>query len=65
MQSRGAGLPPFVKPIKPFGTSRSDAKILVAAACVAVVLTAAICFATAPASSTDDPTNFAAAVAIG
>jgi hypothetical protein len=65
MNSRGAGLPPFVRPISPLNRARSpDTAILIAAACVAIALTGAICFATAP-TSPDDLTNFAAAATIG
>jgi hypothetical protein len=66
MNSRGASLPPFVKPInhlRPRGSQ--DTTVLIVAACVAVALTAVICIVTAPTPTptpaTDDLTTFAAA----
>jgi hypothetical protein len=62
MNSRGASLPPFVKPInhlRPRGSQ--DTTVLIVAACVAIALTAVICIVTAPTPATDDLTTFAAA----
>jgi hypothetical protein len=65
MNYRGANLPPFIKPIALSELSDSkDTTILIAAACVAILLTIALCVATAPIP-TDDLTNFAAVAADG
>jgi hypothetical protein len=65
MNYRGANLPPFIKPItRPEASDSQDTTILIAPACVALLLTIGLCVATAPTSA-GDLTNFAAAAADG
>jgi hypothetical protein len=60
MNPRRVSLPLFVDPINDLRSPDSqDTTVLIAAACIAIGLTALICVATAPTPK-DDPTTFAA-----